>query len=203
MYRTLLRRPGVDPGVSVGSVLRENYRGALPTLLVSGVGGLLAGSILGGMRTQLAAVPGLLVMVPAFLAIRGSVYGSLGSRLSGGLHQGLIDPTFDLDRRLVSAAAAALLNGTVAGLAAAALTVGALRALGRTVAPLSRLAVIALVGSLLAGLALTVTIVTVVFVGYRRGLNPDDVVGPTVTTAGDVFGLAALALATELALAIA
>jgi len=189
--------------VSADSVLRENYRGALPTLLVSGVGGLMAGSILGGMRTQLAAVPGLLVMVPAFLAIRGSVYGSLGSRLSGGLHQGLIEPTFDPDRRLVSAAAAALLNGTVAGLAAAALTVGALRALGRTVAPLSRLAVIALVGSLLAGLALTVTIVTVVFVGYRRGLNPDDVVGPTVTTAGDVFGLAALALATELALAIA
>jgi mgtE-like transporter len=198
-----LIRSGVDGDVSVRSVLRENYRGALPTLLVSGAGGLLAGSILGGMRTQLAAVPGLLVMVPAFLAIRGSVYGSLGSRLSGGIHQGLIDPTFEPDRRLVGAAAAALLNGTVAGLVAATLTVGALRVLGRAVAPLPRLAFIALVGSLLAGLALTATIVTVVFVGYRRGLNPDDVVGPTVTTAGDVFGLAALALATELALAFA
>ncbi len=189
--------------MSVREVVRDGYRGALPTLLLSAVGGLFAGAILGGMRDQLAAVPGLLVMIPAFLAIRGSVYGSLGSRLSGGLHQGLIEPSFEADPRLVGAASAALLNGVTAGLVAAALTVGVLRALGRTVAPLWTLAAIAVLGSVLAGLALVATIVTVVFVGYRRGLNPDDIVGPTVTTAGDVFGLAALTLATELALAVA
>jgi len=188
--------------MSVRAVVRDGYRGALPTLLLSAVGGLVAGAILGGMRAQLAAVPGLLVMIPAFLAIRGSVYGSLGSRLSGGLHQGLIEPSFEADPRLVSAVTAALLNGVTAGLVAAALTVGVLRVLGRTVAPLPTLAAIAVLGSVLAGLALVATIVTVVFVGYRRGLNPDDIVGPTVTTAGDVFGLAALTLATELALAV-
>jgi mgtE-like transporter len=188
--------------MSIRSVVVDGYQGALPTLLVSAVGGLVAGSILSGMEDQLAAVPGLLVMVPAFLAIRGSVYGSLGSRLSGGLHQGLIEPSLSADPRLLSAAAAALLNGVTAGLFAAVLTVGTLRALGRTVAPLSTLATIAVLGSVLAGLALVAPILTVVFAGYRRGLNPDDIVGPAVTTAGDVFGLAALTLATELALAV-
>jgi len=188
--------------MSVRDVVTDGYRGALPTLLLSAVGGLIAGTILGGMEDQLASVPGLLVMIPAFLAIRGSVYGSLGSRLSGGLHQGLIDPSFQPDARLASAVGAALLNGITAGLFAAALTVGVLQILGRTVAPLLTLATIAVLGSVMAGGALVVTIVVVVFVGYRRGLNPDDIVGPTVTTAGDVFGLAALTLATELALAL-
>ncbi|MFB6087715.1 MAG: hypothetical protein ABEJ85_04275, partial [Haloarculaceae archaeon] len=62
--------------MTVRDRVSDAYRSALPTLLVSAVGGLVAGSILGGMKTDLAAVDGLLVMVPAFLAIRGSVYGS-------------------------------------------------------------------------------------------------------------------------------
>jgi mgtE-like transporter len=187
--------------MTVGSVVREGYRGALPTLLVSAVGGLVAGRILGGMDAELQAVDGLLVMVPAFLAIRGSVYGSLGARLSSALHQGLLDPVFTYDERLASAVVAAVASGVTASLFAAVLTVVILTALARPVAPLWRLAVIALVGGLLAGVALTATILTVVFVGYRRGMNPDDLVGPAVTTAGDVFGMASLFLATRVALA--
>jgi len=178
------------------------YRSALPTLLLSAVGGLLAGTVLGGMDAELQAVPGLLVMVPAFLAIRGSVYGSLGARLSSGLHQGLIDPVFEMDDRLVSAVLAAILNGLLASLFAAMLTFGLLSVLGVRVAPLGTLLIIALVGGALAGLALTAVIVVVVFAGYRRGMNPDDFVGPVVTTGGDVFGMASLFVATRLALAI-
>lgn len=187
--------------MTVRGVLARGYRGALPTLLVSAAGGLLAGTILGGMDAELAAVPGLLVLVPAFLAIRGSVYGSLGSRLSTALHQGVLDPTGGYDERLGGAALVAVANGVTASLFAAVLTVGLLTALGRRVAPLPTLVAIALVGGLLAGLALTLTIVVVLVVGYRRGLDPDDLVGPAVTTAGDVFGMAALLFATRLAIA--
>ncbi len=182
-------------------VVVDAYRGALPTLAVSAVGGLIAGVVLGGMESELAAVEGLLVLVPAFLAIRGSVYGSLGSRLSSALHQGLVDPTAP-DRRLLSAAVAALLNGVLASLFAAALTVAALTVLEQPVAALETLLVVAFVGGLLAGVVLTVVVVGVVLVGYRRGLNPDDLVGPTVTTAGDVFGLLALLVAARVALVL-
>ena len=188
--------------MTIRSVAIETYRGALPTLLVSAVGGLLAGTILGGMEGELAAVPGLLVVVPAFLAIRGSVYGSLGSRLSSALHQGLVEPRFEYDERVARAILAALLNGLAASLFAATLAVGLLRVLDARVAPWWTLALIALVGGALAGVALVVTIISVVFVGYRRGANPDDLVGPAVTTAGDVFGMASLFLATRLALAV-
>lgn len=189
--------------MSVRTVVTEAYRSALPTVLVSALGGLLAGSVLGGMEAELSAVEGLLVLVPAFLAIRGSVYGSLGSRLSSALHQGLIDPVFELDERLVTAGVAALSNGIIATVFAAVLTVVVLSALGRPVASLSTFLVIALVGGVLAGIALTAVVIMVVFVGYRRGMNPDDLVGPTVTTAGDVFGMLALLVATRIAIAVA
>jgi len=189
--------------MTVADVVADGYRGALPTLLVSAAGGLLAGSILGGMEAELASVPGLLVLVPAFLAIRGSVYGSLGARLSSALHQGLVEPTFDLDDRVVSAVVAAVANGVTASVFAAAVTVLVLSGLGEPVAPLSTLVVVALVGAAMAGTALVATVLTVVIVGYRRGLNPDDLVGPAVTTAGDVFGMASLLAATRVALALA
>lgn len=188
--------------MSVQAVVEDAYRSALPTLLVSAVGGLLAGGILAGMEAELDAVQGLLVMVPAFLAIRGSVYGSLGSRLSSALHQGLIDPVFRADDRLVNAVGAALLNGLTASLVAALLTFGILSALGQPVAPLSMLLFIALLGGMLAGIALTTVIIGVVFTGYRYGLNPDDLVGPAMTTAGDIFGMISLFVATRLALVL-
>ncbi len=182
---------------TVRTVVIRTYRGALPTLLVSAAGGLLAGLVLGGMERELEAVAGLLVVVPAFLAIRGSVYGSLGARLSSALHQGLIEPSVTRSDRLLTAIAAALLNGLLASAFAAIATVGVLSALGRPVAPVWVLLAIALLGGLMAGIVLSSVIVVVVFVGYRRGLNPDDIVGPAVTTAGDVFGILALLIATE------
>lgn len=188
--------------MSMKRVVVEAYRGALPMLFVSALGGLFAGSILGGMEAELKAVRGLLVMVPAFLAIRGSVYGSLGSRLSSALHQGLIEPVFQYERRLLSAMMAAVLNGVTASFFAAVLTFGVLTGLGQRVAPLWMLVWIAVVGGLLAGVMLTGLIVIIVFVSYRRGMDPDNLVGPAMTTAGDILGMAMLFVATTLALAI-
>jgi mgtE-like transporter len=200
MRETRVTNAGETVPMSAWNVTKAAYRGALPTLIVSAAGGLLAGSVLSGMDAELEAVPGLLVMVPAFLAIRGSVYGSLGSRLSSGLHQGLIEPAFEVDERLANAAIAAVLNGLLASLFAAVLTVGLLSALDAPHASLPTLVFIALVGGGLAGLALTVTIVVVVFTGFRRGMNPDNLVGAGGAPAGDVFGMASLFLATRLAL---
>jgi len=71
------------------------------------------------------------------------------------------------------------------------------------VAPLPTLVAIALLAGLLSGAVLSVAVVTLVFAGYRRGYNPDPLVGPIVTTAGDVFGVAFLLLSVRLVLLVA
>ena len=204
--------------MSVREVAAQAYREALPALAASVVGGLFAGVVLGGMRAELRAVPGLLVLVPALLATRGNVYGSLGARLSTGLHQGLVEPVFALgdwvttgsddrtiaasDDRVTAAVAAALANGILASLFAAVVAFLVLQLLGEAVAGLFTLLAIALVAGLLSGVALTVAVVSVVFVGFRRGYNPDTLVGPLVTTTGDVFGISFLLLAVRFVLAL-
>ena len=189
--------------MTVREVAIEAYRESLPVLALSAVGGLFAGVVLGGMDAELEQVAGLLVLVPALLATRGNVYGSLGARLGSGLHQGLVDPRFSTgDERVNAAVAAALANGVLISVIAAVLAVALLAVLGRPSASLATLVAIALVAGLVSGVLLTVAVVSVVFVGYRRGLNPDTLAGPVVTTTGDVVGVATLLAATRLVLAL-
>jgi len=185
--------------MSIREVASGVYREALPALAASALGGLLAGVVLSGMRAELRSVSGLLVLVPALLATRGNVYGSLGARLSTGLHQGIVEPRFDLGEvRARRAVAASLANGLLASAFAAAVAYAVLVGLGRPVAPLAVLLSIALLAGLLSGVTLAVAVVLVVFSGYRRGVDPDTLVGPIVTTTGDVFGIAFLLLAVRL-----
>jgi mgtE-like transporter len=187
--------------MTVREVAGRAYREALPILLVSATGGLVAGLVLGGMERELRAVPGLLLLVPAILATRGNVYGSLGARLGSALHQGLIDPAISLrDDRLRGAILAALLNGVLVSVAAAIMAVILLGLLGRPVAPLPTLVGITFLTGVVSGLLLTTAVVSVVVVGYRRGLNPDTLAGPVVTTTGDLVGVATLLVATRVIL---
>lgn len=189
--------------MTVRRVAIEAYREGIPALVASAGGGLLAGVVLGGMTDELRTVPGLLVLIPALLATRGNVYGSLGARLATALHQGLIDPRFRTgDERLRAAIAAAIANGLLASSIAAVLAFLALVVLARPTAPPTTLLGVALISGFLSGIVLSATVVTVGIVGYRNGYNPDTLVGPVVTTAGDVFGLAFLLLAVRIVLAL-
>lgn len=176
---------------------KDIYRGALPVIIVSLVAGLFAGTILGTetMREGIESVPGILILLPAFLATRGGVYGSLGARLSSALHQGLVEPRFDLgNRRLRNAVVASFINGMVVSVGIAVIAFLALLALGRT-GNLVELVGIMVVAGFLSALLMLSVLISVLFAGYRRGLDPDNLIGPVVTTLGDVFGIVFLLIA--------
>jgi mgtE-like transporter len=115
----------------------------------------------------------------------------------------LIEPRVDwADERLRGAIGAALGNGVLVSVFAATVAWSILTVGNANPASLTTLVAIAMTAGLLSGIALTVAVVTVVFAGYRRGLNPDTLVGPIVTTTGDVFGIAFLLLATRFVLGV-
>src|SRR5436190_2610399 len=90
----LLRRFGARFRALVGSDA-ASVRQGLAALLVSSGGDLLAGLTLGAITGTLSELPGLLVLVPAAIGMRGNVFGALGSRLGTAIHTG----TFSLSRR--------------------------------------------------------------------------------------------------------
>lgn len=170
------------------------YREALPVLVVALGGGLFAGLVLEGMLESAERFPGLLVMVPVFLATRGNVYGALGGRISSGLHQGLIEPQFERNERLTNAILASFINGIAISVFIGVLSWVALALLGRESAALVELVGIMLIAGFFTSFIMIFGLLFVIFVGYKSGYDPDNLVGPIVTTLGDVFGMAFLFL---------
>jgi mgtE-like transporter len=174
------------------------YRQSLPVLVVSLGGGLFAGLVLEGVVEHVAEFPGLLVLVPVFLATRGNIYGALGGRIATGLHQGLIEPRFEWDERLVNAVVASLVNAVAISVVIGVITWLALLGLGWESATLIEFVAIMLVAGILTSVVLIVGLLGLLFVGFRRGYDPDNLVGPIVTTLGDIFGMVFLLFAVVL-----
>ncbi|MFW6018344.1 MAG: magnesium transporter [Halapricum sp.] len=172
------------------------YREALPVLVVALAGGLFSGLVLEAIIERVAFFPGLLVAVPVFLATRGNVYGALGGRISSGLHQGLIEPRFQRDDRLINAIVASFTIAVSMSVVIAVLTWVTLGILGWESASLVEFMTVLLISGLLTSVVLIFGLLLVLFAGYKRGYNPDNLVGPVVTTLGDIFGMLFLLLAT-------
>ena len=165
------------------------YREALPILFIALGGGLFAGLVLEGLVESIERFPGLLVMVPVFLATRGNVYGALGGRIASGLHQGLIEPTFQWDERLVNAVTASFINGIGISIVIGVITWLALLVLGWDAAALVELVGIMLIAGALTSVIMIVGLLLLIFMGFKHGYDPDNLVGPVVTTLGDIFGM--------------
>ena len=64
---------------------------SLPLLVVCGLGAIIAGNTLSAMASILQNIPGLIIIVPAVIALRGNINTTLGSRLGSAYHLGIID----------------------------------------------------------------------------------------------------------------
>jgi len=174
-------------------------RQSLAATLVSSGGDLLAGLTLASISDTLELLPGLMVLVPAAIGMRGNIFGALGSRFGTAIHTG----TFRLSRR----------SDTVVGqnvLASVVLTLTvsfALAVLAKTMATVFGVAdtislvdfvVISILGGVLSSIVVLALTVGVAALAVRRGWDMDNVAAPLVTAAGDMVTLPSLFLATLL-----
>ncbi len=166
-------------------------------LLLSSGGDLLAGLTLGAITGTLESLPGLLVLVPAAIGMRGNIFGGLGSRFSTAIHTG----TFRVSRRLDT-----LVGQNVVASLALSLSISlVLAVLAKAVSVAFGVAnsisivdfvVISVVGGMLSSLVVLLVVVVVTTACVRFDLDLDNVSTPIVTAAGDVVTLPGLFLAT-------
>jgi mgtE-like transporter len=165
-------------------------------LLVAGVGSLAAGIALGSITGTLEALPGLMVMVPAAIGMRGNIFGALASRLGTSIHTGLYQPTREREGILyqntyavtVLTLAVSLLLGVLAKTFSQAFGVESIGVLD--------FMVISVVGGALSSVVVGAFTVALSRAAYRRGWDLDSVAAPLVTASGDMVTLPALFLAT-------
>jgi len=184
--------------VSVRFVIRQS---ALP-LLICVISGLFAGVVLGSMEDALSALPGLLVLIPPLLDTRGNIAGALGSRLGSALHQGIIKPDLRGDENLVHSVIASLGEGAAMAVVIAFLAYVTTLALGRECIGIVSLAAVSLTVWALSAFILISLVVVFAFTIFKRGIDPDNVMGPMVTSLGDVLTVLALFIAVRIVMGV-
>ena len=70
---------------------KEMVKQSLPLIILCGIGAILAGSTLGAMKDLIIEIPGLIVIIPAIIAMRGNISTAFGSRLGSAYHLGIIN----------------------------------------------------------------------------------------------------------------
>lgn len=175
--------------LGVGPAARQS----LAALGLNSVASLAAGAFLGSITGTFEELPGLLVLVPASVGLRGNVFSTVGNRLSTALHTGELD--LDLRQRGVlrqnveASMTLTLSMSVVLALIAWVIALG-LGIEGLT-SPLV-LVGISIGGGILASVVVLAATLGLVRGAVRRGWDLDNVVAPVVSTLGDLLTLPAL-----------
>jgi mgtE-like transporter len=174
----------------------DNARQGFYALLISSGGDLLAGVTLGSIQHTLELLPGLLVLIPAAIGMRGNIFGALGSRLGTAIHTG----TFKLSRRRSTVVGQNVLSAVtltfVVSLALAGLAKSIALAFDLPSISLLDFVVISMVGGLISSVVVLGITVGVAAGSARFGWDMDSVAAPVITAAGDMVTLPSLFLAT-------
>lgn len=185
-----------------GGLLGPDRVGARQSLIALGISSLTAtgaGVLLAALTGELQQLPGLLVLVPAAIGMRGNIFGALGSRLATTIHAG----TFRISRRpssVVGQNVIAVAVLTVVGAVGLGIMVPLVApALGLTeVVGIAELVTISVVGAAMASLVVLALTLALAALTARRGWDLDNVNAPIISAAGDIVTLPALFVASWL-----
>ncbi|WP_292487837.1 magnesium transporter [Methanohalobium sp.] len=182
---------------SIKSIISE----ALPFEILATFGGVIAGIILSGMTEQLELVPGLIVIAPAVLGLRGNISCTLGSRLGSAVHMGLItrvERNPELINNIAGSLTLSLILTIVLGIMGHYITI----LMGLDSAGALVLTSIAVISGVSSGIILSIITILLALGMFRFGFDPDNVVTPSIATLGDIISMLMLFLATRLVIAI-
>lgn len=174
-------------------MVTKSVKEILPVEIISITGGLFAGAMLSFAADKIFLIPGLLILLPGFLEMRGSISGSLSARLSAGLFLGAIKPRI---------ATSKILKGNV--VASFTLVVFSSLFLGLLAYFASyyffgiadtKIIFISLFAGILSNVVEIPLTILMTFWLFRHGHDPNNVMGPYITTTGDIVSILALLIA--------
>ena len=170
------------------SVIKESFI----ALLICALGDLFAGIILGNMTFFLETFPGLLVIIPGAIGMRGNIFGSFASRLSTNLHIGMISPKFEFSEQLndniISSFVLTLLLSMFLAIIAKLFCILFHYESISTV----DLILISVIAGVISNLIMLPITMLISFRSFNHGWDPDNVTTPIIAAVGDLFTLPAI-----------
>jgi mgtE-like transporter len=177
---------------------RRTLRQGLVALVLSTAASFVAGLTLSHITGTLNALPGLLVLIPAAVGMRGTIFGAIGARLGTATHAGLFETNLKRGGVLAQNVEVAVVTTFLSSLWLAVLAKLAAAAFGETSISVWDLVTISVVGGALGSVFILIVTVGLSVLSFRRGYDLDAVSTPMVTALGDMATLPTLFLATFL-----
>ena len=174
---------------------RRTIRQGVAALVLSTAAGFVAGLILSHITGSLERLPGLLVLIPAAVGMRGTIFGALEARLGTSIHTGLFHATLRRDGVLRDNVTVAIVTTLTSSLWLAMLAKLTSTLFGEPSISLIQLIVISVLGGALGSVVILAFTVGLSVVSFRRGWDLDSVGTPMVTALGDAATLPTLFLA--------
>lgn len=173
--------------------LDRNFKEIFTAQLVSIIGGLIAGTLIGVYKDELLLIPGLLIILPGFLELRGNVSGSMASRISSGLFLKVINPrkikTHIIKGNVIASFLLAIIVSFTLGILGLTFTYLIFHKLAWN------LILIPVIAGIIANLIEVPITLLATFYLFKKGHDPNNIMGPFVTSTGDITSVLALLIA--------
>ena len=164
---------------------KEMVKQSLPLIILCGMGAIVAGSTLGVMIDLLREIPGLIVVIPAIIAMRGNISTAFGSRLGSAYHLGIIDAeniwNEELKQNILGSLVLSFFVTTIIGILAYFSSI-----LLNVYPDPFKLISIVIVAGIISGLILNMMTIGIIYLVFKRGYDPDNITGPALATFGDI-----------------
>jgi mgtE-like transporter len=141
---------------------------------------------------MLQLLPGLIILIPPAIDMRGNIYSALVSRLGTSMHLGLFSPTLKKGGILHQNAYTSLLLTLILSVILGFLAKIVADAFRTPSISLHEFVFISVIGGFLSGIILLGVALLVSVIGYQRNWDLDNMSSPIITSAGDVITIPSL-----------
>lgn len=174
-------------------MLRKDFDEILSGELISLTGGLFTGFMLTFATNKLDLIPALFILFPGFMEMRGNISGSLASRIASGLYVGVMKHKLERRKIIIGNVIAAFLLVTTISLFLGMLAYYVGLDFFGIDAP--NIIMISLVAGLISNaIEIPLTLTTTLSI-FKRGHDPNNIMGPYVTSTGDIISVFSLLIA--------
>lgn len=180
--------------------LRKMVKESFFSEVLSISGGTLAGLFLAESMGTIREFPGLIIMVPGFMGLRGNILGAVSARIGTGLHTGLIKPEITLKGAIMTNFLASLLLSIFVNALIGAFAYSVTLILSISGAVFWKLVLLGIASGALASIMVGPFTIMLTIQVFRMGIDPDSVMGPLVTSIGDITATICLFLVAQMML---
>jgi mgtE-like transporter len=189
-YQSLLvatpEKDNINATSSFGNIPRI-IKQSFFALFICAAADIFAGFSIARMAYILPLYPGLVILIPGVIGMRGSIFGSFGARLGTSFHTGEVSPPFSRSMTLRQQIGGVAAQTLATSLVLALVVKGLGMASGLETMGIHNLILISILSGLVSGAVLLGFTLLMISQSFRKGWDPDNISVPLITATGDVI----------------